>query len=301
MDIPYKCCNLCPRRCNVDRTVSAGFCRCGDVPLVNLYKLHFGEEPVISGTRGSGTVFFEGCGTGCVFCQNHVISSGPTGKGAKADSSRLADIYLELQQSGAHNINLVTPMHWAPTVAEAIVRAKDQGLNIPVAVNCSGYDSVDTLRMFDGLVDIYMPDMKFYSPAISKAFAHCSDYFGTAALAVDEMLRQVGEPVLGADGMLQRGVIVRHLMLPGCLFDTRHILDYLTSRYGNKIYISLMSQYTPMPHVLADPDADERLKRTLAPDHYELMCGLLADLGQTNAFVQEMNSVGDELIPEFNN
>ena len=299
MDNPYKCCNLCPRHCKVDRTTGVGFCRCGDVPLVNLYKLHFGEEPVISGVRGSGTIFFEGCSTGCVFCQNHVISAGPTSRGEKTTPSRLADIYLELQSAGAHNINLVTPMHFAPGVAESLEKARVQGLKIPVAVNCSGYDSVETLRMLDGLVDIYMPDMKFYSPAIAKAYARCSDYFGVAALAIDEMLRQAGEPVLGADGMLQRGVIVRHLMLPGCLFDTKKILEYLTSRYGNKIYISLMSQYTPMPHVLADPGADERLKRTLAPGHYELMCELLADLGQTNAFVQEMGSAGGELIPEF--
>ena len=299
MDNPYKCCNICPRRCGADRTVTTGFCRCGDIPLVNLYKLHFGEEPVISGTQGSGTVFFEGCGTGCVFCQNHVISARPTGKAEACDTARLAEIYLELQESGAHNINLVTPMHFAPGVAESLKLAKSQGLCVPVAVNSSGYDSVDTLRLFEGLVDIYMPDMKFCSPSIAKAFARCGDYFGVAALAIDEMVRQVGEPVLGPDGLLRKGVIVRHLMLPGCLFDTKKILEYLTSRYGNKIYISLMSQYTPMPHVLADPGADERLKRTLAPEHYELMCDLLAELGQTNAFVQEMASTGGELIPEF--
>lgn len=300
MDNPYKCCNLCPRHCKVDRTTAVGFCRCGDVPQVNLYKLHYGEEPVISGSSGSGTVFFEGCGTGCVFCQNHVISAGPTGKGEKVTPSRLAEIYLELQEAGAHNINLVTPMHHAPAVAESLRLAKSQGLSVPVAVNSSGYDSVETLRMLDGLVDIYMPDMKFCSGEIAKAFARCSDYWGVATLAIDEMVRQVGEPVLGEDGLLKRGVIVRHLMLPGCLFDSRWILEYLTSRYGNRIYISLMSQYTPMPHILDDPGADKRLKRTLDPKHYELMCDLLADLGQTNAFVQEMGSVGDELIPEFN-
>ncbi len=298
MDNPYKCCNLCPRRCKVDRTTGVGFCRCGDVPLVNLYKLHYGEEPVISGTRGSGTVFFEGCGTGCVFCQNHVISAGPTGKATSCDASRLAEIYLELQEQGAHNVNLVTPMHHAPVVAESLRLARDQGLNVPVAVNSSGYDSVDTLRMLAGLVDIYMPDMKFFSAAIAKAFARCGDYFGTAALAIDEMFRQVGEPVIEG-GLMKRGVIVRHLMLPGSLFDTRHILEYLTSRYGNKIYISLMSQYTPMPHILADPSVDKRLKRTLAPEHYEHMCNLLAESGQINAFVQEMGSTGDELIPQF--
>ncbi len=298
MDNPYKCCNLCPRRCGVDRTVSAGFCRCKDIPLVNLYKLHYGEEPVISGTSGSGTVFFEGCGTGCVFCQNNVISKGPTGHAEEADPPRLAEIFLELQDQGAHNINLVTPMHFAPSVAEALILAKSKGLKIPVAVNSSGYDSVQTLRMLNGLVDIYMPDMKFCSSDISGKFARCKDYFQNCTLALDEMVRQTGRPVI-EDGLMKKGVIVRHLMLPGCLFDTRRILEYLTSRYGNKIYISLMSQYTPMPQVLSDPAADSRLKRTLAPGHYDLMCELLADLGQTNAFVQEMNSTGDDLIPEF--
>ena len=301
MDNPYKCCNLCPRRCKVDRTTGVGFCRCGDVPLVNLYKLHYGEEPVISGTRGSGTVFFEGCGTGCVFCQNHVISAGPTGKGSPCDASRLAEIYLELQEQGAHNVNLVTPMHHAPVIAESLRLARDQGLILPVAVNSSGYDSVETLRMLAGLVDIYMPDMKFCSADLAGKFARCRDYWGVATLAIDEMVRQVGDIKLGDDGMLRSGVIVRHLMLPGCLFDSRKILEYLTSRYGNRIFISLMSQYTPMPHILDDPDADERLKRTLSPRHYELMCDLLADLGQENAFVQETGSVGDELIPEFVN
>lgn len=298
MDNPYKCCNICPRHCKADRTTGAGFCGCGDVPLVNLYKLHYGEEPVISGTAGSGTVFFEGCGTGCVFCQNRGISKGPTGKAEKCDASRLAEIYLELQSLGANNVNLVTPMHFAPTVAESLRLARSQGLTVPVAVNSSGYDSVGSLRMLDGLVDIYMPDMKFCSQDIAGRFAHCRDYFQVCCMAIDEMVRQVGEPVTEG-GLMRRGVIVRHLMLPGCLFDSRHILEYLTSRYGNRIYISLMSQYTPMPHILGDPAADERLKRTLAPEHYELMCGLLAERGQTNAFVQEMESVGDDLIPDF--
>ncbi len=303
MENLYSYCNLCPRHCGVDRTSGdTGFCKSPSYPVVNLYKLHFGEEPVISGinaARGSGTVFFEGCGTGCVFCQNYDISHRLTGRGTKMDAHMLSDVFLELQSQGAYNINLVTPMHYAPTVADSIASAKLSGLKIPVAINCSGYDSVDTLRLFDGLADIYMPDMKFFSAGIAGRFAGAPDYFQTCCLAIDEMYRQVGSYTLSPDGLLMRGMIVRHLMLPGCLFDTKHILEYLCARYGNNIAISLMSQYTPMPHITSDHNSDPRLRRHLSAEHYNSMCTLLSSLGQTNAFVQELGSSGDSMIPDF--
>ena len=265
-----------------------------DYPLVNLIKLHYGEEPIISGDKGSGTVFFEGCSLGCIFCQNYSISRGPTGFGKKMDPQSLSDAYLYLQEQGANNINLVTPMHFAPAVAESVSIARSSGLNIPVAVNCSGYDLVSTLRLFDGLVDIYMPDMKYFSPKFSSEYSHAPDYFSVCCSAIDEMVRQTGDIVMGSDGLLKRGVIVRHLILPGGLFDSKHIIDYLTSRYGNKIYLSLMSQYTPMPSCTGKL-AGRPSKRTC-----DTLADYLASKGQTNAFIQDYDSSGNEMIPDFN-
>ena len=181
-------CNLCPRHCGADRTSGrTGFCRMPDYPIVNLIKLHFGEEPIISGRNGSGTVFFEGCSLGCVYCQNYTISRGPTGRGTRMDEQSLAEAYLRLQEQGANNINLVTPMHFAPVVAGSIVKAKDSGLTVPVAVNCSGYDLVPTLKLFEGLVDIYMPDMKYFSPKFSSEYSHAPDYFQVCFNEISEM------------------------------------------------------------------------------------------------------------------
>ena len=287
-------CNLCPRRCGADRTSGkTGYCRMPGFPVVNLIKLHYGEEPIISGDKGSGTVFFEGCSLGCVFCQNYTISRGPTGLGMKMDSSSLADAYLKLQDDGANNINLVTPMHFAPAVADSITVAKTRGLNIPVAVNCSGYDLVSTLKLFDGLVDIYMPDMKYFSPKFSSEYSNAKDYFAVCCQAIDEMVRQTGDIVMGDDGLIKKGVIVRHLILPGGLFDSKHVLDYLTSKYGNRIFISLMSQYTPMPACTG------KLKERPSKRTCESLADYLASKGQTNAFIQEYESSGNEMIPDF--
>ena len=294
MDDLFANCNLCPRRCGADRTGGkTGYCKMPGFPVVNLIKLHYGEEPIISGVKGSGTVFFEGCSLGCVFCQNYTISRGPTGSGMKMDSSSLADAYLKLQDDGANNINLVTPMHFAPAVADSITIAKTRGLGIPVAVNCSGYDLVSTLKLFDGLVDIYMPDMKYFSPKFSSEYSNAKDYFTVCCQAIDEMVRQTGDIVMGDDGLIKKGVIVRHLILPGGLFDSKHVLDYLTSRYGNRIFISLMSQYTPMPACTG------KLKERPSKRTCESLADYLASKGQTNAFIQEYESSGNEMIPDF--
>ena len=294
MENLFNNCNLCPRRCGADRSSGkTGFCGMPDHPVVNLIKLHYGEEPIVSGTKGSGTVFFEGCSLGCVFCQNYSISRGPTGCGMVMDSASLSDAYLKLQEEGANNINLVTPLHFAPAVADSIAKAKSSGLKIPVVINCSGYDLVSTLKLFDGLVDIYMPDMKYFSSKLSAEYSHAPDYFSVCAGAIDEMVRQTGDIVLGDDGLLKKGVIVKHLILPGALFDSKHVIDYLTSRYGNRIYISLMSQYTPMP------SAEGKLKERPTQRSCESLADYLAACGQENAFVQEYDSSGKEMIPDF--
>lgn len=296
-------CNLCPRHCNALRTEKEGlgFCKAPIVPQVNLIAPHYGEEPVISGIKGSGTVFFEGCSLGCIFCQNHKISHGLSGKGKAMKAEDLADSFLKLRDSGVHNINLVTFMHYAPEAAKSIEIARSRGLDIPVAANISGYEEISTLKMLDGLIDIYLTDIKFYSKDLSSSLAHAADYFTKACLATDEMVRQTGPAVLDESDpelpLMVKGTIVRHLMLPGQLFDSKHILDYLVSRYGNKIYISLMNQYTP-PAELADKLPDQ-LKRTLASDHYRQMVSYLEELGQENAFIQEEDASGNEFLPGF--
>ena len=300
MTDPYSPCMLCPRRCGADRTGGrTGYCKTTSAVTVNLSMIHRGEEPVLGGKGGCGAVFFEGCSLRCIFCQNQGITS-PTGKGKVYDENSLADLFKELESDGAGAVDLVTPLHFAPTVANAVRLAKDTGLGIPVICNCSGYESVNTLKLFDGLIDIYLPDLKYYSSKVSAKYASAPDYFTTAALALDEMFRQTGSIKLDDAGKtMTRGMIVRHMMLPGNLFDSKHIIDYLASRFGNDIYISLMSQYTPMPHLLENEKAPEELKRTLSKDNYERLCDHLSDLGQTNAFVQEMSSQGTLMIPDF--
>ena len=289
-------CALCPRACGANRLTGRGRCGCTATLTAARAALHFWEEPCISGTRGAGTVFFSGCQLGCVYCQNAAISSGANGAGITVE--RLAGIFFELEEAGAHNVDLVTPDCWAPEVACAMAAARKDGLKIPFVCNCSGYESVSTLKLFSGLVDIYLPDLKYYSPKVSAKYASAPDYFGTACLALDEMFSQTGSFVL-ENGIMKRGMIVRHMMLPGNLFDSKHILDYLVSRFGDNIYISLMSQYTPMPHILENDKAPEELRRPLSQKNYESLCDYLADLGQTNAFVQEPCSAGELMIPDF--
>lgn len=291
-------CNLCPRHCGIDRDTSFGFCKTESDAVVNLYQLHFGEEPIISGTKGSGTVFFSGCNLGCIFCQNHIISSAR--RGEVKTPRELSDIYLDLMRMGANNINLVTPMHFAPKIKESILIAKDRGLNIPIAINTGSYDLPETLQLFDGLVDIYMPDFKFWSSSTSFELTGVKDYKERAMDAIAEMYRQVGPAVISDNGLMKSGVIVRHLILPSHIFDSKHILDYLTKTYGNNIYISLMNQYTPMPHLKnLKRDVPEYLFRTLKPEHYDSVIDYLCDKNQTNAFIQSDESIGDELIPKF--
>jgi len=303
-------CRLCPRECGINRLAGErGVCGMGADITAARAALHFWEEPCISGTKGSGTVFFSGCSLHCSFCQNEPISRGRTGKSISA--GRLCGIFFELKAKGAHNINLVTPTHFIPQITEALRMAKEKGLGLPVVCNCGGYESVEALRIWDGLIDIYLPDMKFYSGTLSKSICTAPDYFGKASAALAEMFRQTGEPVIDENGLMKKGMIVRHLMLPGHLFDTRKILAYLCSTYGNKIYISLMNQYTPPagtatdtahpgtpahPSGTAHPSAPDH---PLREDHYEAMIQFLADHDQVNAYTQERGTVSESFIPPF--
>ena len=288
-------CTICPRKCAVNRLKGQkGYCGADASLIVARAALHFWEEPCISGTMGSGTVFFGNCNLRCVFCQNHSIAVGNTGK--KISIGRLADIFLELQQKGAANINLVTPTHYIPQIIEALHLAKEQGLSLPIVYNTGGYETVDSLRLLDGLIDIYLPDLKYYSPELSSKYSHAKDYFETAVAALAEMYRQVGAPVFDADsGMLQKGMIVRHLILPGQTKDSKKILRYLYETYGSNIYISIMNQYTPLPHVAQIPE----LNRKVTSEEYDKVINFALRIGIENAFIQEGETAQESFIPAF--
>lgn len=312
-------CSLCPRACHVNRTEKkTGYCGQTDEIMVARAALHMWEEPCISGTNGSGAVFFSGCNMRCVFCQNYDIAHGQNGK--KISVERLAEIFLELQSKGAHNINLVTPTHYVPQIADALCLAKDNGLALPIVYNTGSYEKVETLKMLDGLVDIYLPDLKYYSASISKCYSNAPDYFAVAAAAIAEMYRQVKSPVfelpavdhsLSSDispapyedtlqdisefSLMKKGVIVRHLLLPDCAEDSRLIIRYLYETYGNNIYISIMNQYTPLSHVSAIPS----LNRRISEEEYDALIDYALSLGIENAFIQEGGTASESFIPPF--
>jgi putative pyruvate formate lyase activating enzyme len=285
-------CFLCPRKCGIDRSLAAGFCGAREVPLVAKCMLHQWEEPFLSGTRGSGAVFFSGCNLGCVYCQNHEIRDGGIGEEMSAEA--LANTYLELQAQGAHNINLVTAAPYVPAVASSLELAWKQGLRIPIVYNSSGYELVETLRMLDGLIDIYLPDWKYVSPILSGKFSKAPDYGEVAALAILEMHRQVGDLVIQDDGIAARGLAIRHLVLPGCVDDSRRVLDQIVTRLPASTAISIMSQYTPQEHVTAFP-----LNRRVTQREYERVISYATDLGLYNILIQQKESAQSIYTPDF--
>ena len=289
----YTSCTLCPRNCRVDRTSKqSGFCGMGDLIQVARASLHMWEEPCISGTNGSGTVFFTGCNLKCVFCQNHSIAIGKKGK--EVSPARLADLFLMLQDKGAHNINLVTPSHYIPGIAQALTLAKEKNMTLPVVYNTSGYDSVQSLTMLDGLVDIYLPDFKYVSGTLSQRYSHAPDYFEIASKSLAEMYRQVSDPVF-EDDLIQKGIIVRHLVLPGCTADSKEVIRYLYETYGDRIFISIMNQYTPLPHVASYPE----LNRKITDAEYNEVVDFAIDLGVEQGFIQEGDTASESFSPEF--
>ena len=289
----YNACRLCPRNCKVNREQGqAGFCGMPASIFVARASLHMWEEPCISGTNGSGTVFFTGCNLKCVFCQNHVIAIGQKGKEVSVD--KLAELFLMLQEKGAHNINLVTPSHYIPGIVNALRLAKSKGLSLPIVYNTSGYDSVSSLAMLDGLVDVYLPDFKYVSNELSSRYSHASDYFEVAKKSLAEMFRQVGTPIFDGD-LLKKGVVVRHLLLPGCTEDSKAVIRYLYETYRDQIFISIMNQYTPLPHVAAYPE----INRKVTPEEYDEVVDYAIELGVENGFIQEGDTAEESCIPEF--
>lgn len=283
-------CRICPRECGAQRTETenvGGYCGMPAAPVAARAALHFGEEPCISGTNGSGTVFFSGCSLGCVFCQNENISHKQYGKAITVE--RLADIFRELEQAGAHNINLVNPTHYAVSVRKALELYRP---NVPVLYNTSGYERVETLKMLEGLVDVYLPDCKYVDSALSSALSDAPDYFRFASQAIPEMVRQTGPMALDDQGILQKGTLVRHLVLPGHTKNSIEVLDWLAS-VGN-IWVSLMFQYTPCGNL----EHHKELQRPLTRRECDKVWGHLAELG-LQGYVQDRESNGTEMIPAF--
>lgn len=289
----YKNCVICPRKCGVNRYEKVGVCGASNKLKVAYYSLHMWEEPVLSGERGSGTVFFSHCNLKCIYCQNKKISLD--GYGKEISNKKLGEILLELQERGAHNINLVTPTHYVPNIAGVLREIKNKELKIPVVYNTSSYENVGTLMMMNSLVDIYLADLRYYDDSLAVTYSQCPHYFETATMAIDEMYRQVGSPVFDDKGMMQKGLIVRVLILPGHLEDAKNIIRYLYQTYQDDIFISIMNQYTPV-----NPCIYQQLNRKLTPEEYDEVIHYALELGVSNAFIQEEGTADESFIPDFN-
>ena len=290
----YENCLLCPRKCGINRsTGQKGVCGVSAEIRVARAALHYWEEPCISGEKGSGAVFFSGCSLHCVFCQNREISDGKAGK--VISKERLSDIFLELKAKGANNINLVTPGQYIPDIVWAVRDARRRGMELPIVYNTSGYENADELKQLEGIVDVYRPDFKYMDSALSAKYSRAKDYPSVAKQALSEMVRQQPKVVIDdATGLIQRGVIVRQLLLPGHVNDAKAILKYLHDTYQNSIYISMMSQFTP----IALKDYPE-INRTVTRREYERLIDYAIKIGITNAFIQEGDVAKDSFIPAF--
>ena len=291
----YSACRLCPRACGVNREDGKhGVCGVSSEIYVGRAALHFWEEPCISGSEGSGAVFFSGCTLKCVFCQNYELSHSEQGK--RVSIERLSDIFLELEQQGANNINLVTPDHYIPSIALAMERARNKGLRIPYVINCSGYETTEQLRLLDGLADIYLDDFKFIDSGKAARYAGAGDYPLRAKEALEEMHRQQPLPVFDARGMMQKGIIVRHLLMPGMVRNGKAVVDYVYGTYGDNVYLSLMHQFTPFPRLARDyPE----LNRTVTQREYRRFVDYAMTLGVQNAFIQEEGAAKESFVPLF--
>ncbi len=283
-------CFACPRKCGADRSIAAGFCGMPERFKVARAALHFWEEPCISGTRGSGTVFFSGCSLQCVYCQNREISHGGFGKEISDD--RLLEIFDALVEAGAHNINLVSPTHYAPRLAKLLAKKKPP---VPIVYNTSGYERTETLRALEGLADIYLTDLKYYDASVAEKYSGAADYFDAAAAAIGEMRRQQPEDVFDADGLLQKGVIVRHLILPGNVSQMRKTLDWVADHCSTRTIVSLMRQYTPCGEAKQMPPLDRRVTAR----EYALAKQHLLSLGFSTVFLQDAAAATEDYIPPF--
>ena len=287
-------CNDCPRKCNKERKALAdsgkGFCNMGENPVIARADLHFWEEPPISAENGSGTIFFSGCNLQCIFCQNEKISRGNFGK--EITINELKSEYKKLIEKGAHNINLVTPTHFI----DAIIKSLDEPLSVPVVYNCGGYERLDSLKKLENKIDIYIPDLKYSDDNLAKKYSNAPDYFGTATRAIKEMYRQTGNYIIDEDGIMQKGVIIRHLILPGQTENTKRVIDWVKNNFNTgEVLFSLMSQFTPISSCSIDS-----LGRRLTQEEYDEIEEYLYNSGIEDGFMQELSSASEEYVPSFN-
>lgn len=290
-----KSCACCPRNCGVDRTEGEkGVCRVPAEVYIARAGLHFWEEPCISGSEGSGTVFFAGCPLKCVFCQNYEVANARAGY--KVTIEELARTFLQLQDKGALNINLVTPTQYAPQIGEAIKLSRDMGLELPIVYNCGGYEGVEALRQLQGLVDVWLTDFKYINSETAARYSRCPDYPGKAKEALAEMVRQTKENVFDPEGRMRKGIIVRHLILPGHVKEAQQLVRYLYETYGDRIWMSLMNQYTPFDRIR---EQFPEISRKLTHREYNEVVDYAIDLGVENAYVQEGGTAKESFIPDF--
>ena len=287
-------CMLCPRNCKVNRHKSVGFCGASDRVKLAYYSLHQWEEPIISGENGSGTVFFSNCNLRCLFCQNKKISTDRNSYGKEISNDKLKEIFLKLQDLGAHNINLVTPTHYVPQIIDVLKKVKNKNLKIPVVYNTSSYENVSTIESLKGLIDIYLADLKYFDDELGNKYSKCNDYFKYASLAIGEMYKQTGKFQI-KDNLLVSGLVVRVLVLPGHVDDSKKIIKYLYDTYKDNIIISIMNQYTPVCKINDFPN----LNRKLTDEEYDEVIDYACSLGIENAFVQEGETQSESFIPDF--
>lgn len=288
-------CHLCPRECGVNRLVTTGFCDGGRLAKVALVSLHPWEEPLLTGEVGAGTVFFSGCNLHCLFCQNHEISQG--GEGVEVTEEQLGEIFWQQQQRGAATLDLVTPTHYVPQIIQGIKLARQKGFSLPVVYNSSGYEKVETLAMLRGYVDVFLPDLKYFASELSGEYSQAQDYFAKAKEALQAMVDLVGPPVINEQGLLTKGVLVRHMVLPGARKDSQKLLAWLWQSFGDQVYLSLMNQYTPMYRAVGHP----QLKRRLTTFEYQSVVDYASELGFTQCLVQERSAATENYVPDWDN
>ena len=285
-------CTICPRECGVNRNKKQlGYCMASDKIKIGGYHLHMWEEPVITGKKGSGTIFFSYCNLNCIYCQNYEISSNK--KGEEITIERLSDIMIELQEKGASNINLVTPTHYIPQIRKALIIAKEKGLTIPIVYNTSSYEKVESLKLLNGLIDIFLADFKYYDNTLGK-YSKVNNYFEIASLALEEMYNQIEKCIYDKEGNLKKGIIVRHLILPGHIDDSKRIVNYLYNKYNNNIIYSIMNQYTPVKRLEFN-----NLNRRVTEKEYDEVINFAYDIGIRNCYIQDSESQSESFIPKF--
>lgn len=287
-----KNCNICAHNCNVNRKNNFGVCKCGILPKVSLATVHMWEEPCISKDNGSGTIFFSGCNLKCIYCQNYNISHNNFGK--EISISRLAEIFLELQNKKVNNINLVSPTPYVYQIIEAIKIAKEKGLSIPIIYNTGNFENIETIKLLNGYIDVYLPDLKYFSNDVAIKYSKSPNYFNIATNNIKEMIKQVGTPIFDKKGIIKKGVIIRHLVLPSHINETKHILEWIKENLSNEIYISVMLQYFPT----FKAKDDNLINRKISKREFSIIKNLISDF--ENGYIQDLSNFEEEYVPNFN-